>query len=129
MPEAEPGQLNPAMAAMFAKPVKKPKQSTASKLKAAFELVAPGALMETTFTAPGPLGMVIQRRVREEDSGSYLIVDKITEGRQASSFPEIQPGLLLMKVNGVDVSTQALCQLLVIPCIYTNAFRRLMGRF
>jgi Ca2+-binding EF-hand superfamily protein len=99
------GGLAPAMAMMM----QQAQQSQVKTARAPATGPAPAPArgaepqrLTTTFTEPGPLGLTLQRRHRQDqDRTSYLVVDRITPGKQADQFPaDIRPGLMLQRVNG-----------------------------
>lgn len=58
---------------------------------------------EIEFTEPGPIGMALVKRGSKADGQDYMVIDRITPGKQADSKPELRPGLILKSVGGQSV--------------------------
>lgn len=62
-----------------------------------------GAGESVTFSDPGPIGMTIAKRANKDDGKEYMVIDKITPGKQADHMPQLRVGLILKSVNGENV--------------------------
>jgi hypothetical protein len=58
---------------------------------------------KVTFTEPGPIGMVLSKRASKTDGKDYMVIDKISPGKQAEKMPQLHLGLILKSVNGESV--------------------------